>query len=364
MAAKGWLQDRWEMLFPILAGLGYEQEEERARVCEEEIAYWRSRPTMKALSSLGKPMTETRNAIKQRLALTEQNRYLNPKTEQREHLALKYLNFTQEEWRAISAPSAAKAQARLEAQQTIADPDAVVSKGRALLKSPSWPDRVVALALLVGRRLSEVLGPQSDLAPKTLSSVSFAGQLKRRDKILRPYEVPTLAQASEVLEAWRGVRDHREWKGVRPDEINACYGPQVIEAAQRQFSGLVPPRLGGDLYTHLFRAVYGTIAVFYYCPSWVEELTYLNTILGHYWIDEDAIQQRDYAATFHYHDSQISDEAVLKHQGKRKGVRLGDPVVHLLNCPLVDSEKPLVVREDDVEGENEAAQPLGEYVQR
>lgn len=41
-------------------------------------------------------------------------------------------------------------------------------------------------------------------------------------------------------------------------------------------------------------------------------------------------------------------------------IRRDDPVVHLLNCHLVDCEKPLVVREDDVEGDNEAAQPLGE----
>lgn len=37
-------------------------------------------------------------------------------------------------------------------------------------------------------------------------------------------------------------------------------------------------------------------------------------------------------------------------------IRETDPVVHLLNCDLMECQKPLVVREDDIE----AAQPLGE----
>jgi hypothetical protein len=41
---------------------------------------------------------------------------------------------------------------------------------------------------------------------------------------------------------------------------------------------------------------------------------------------------------------------------ERFAIRRSDPVVYLLNCHLVECEKPLVVCEDD----NEAAQPLGE----
>jgi hypothetical protein len=331
MVAKGWLQERWEMLMPILAELTLDQEDEIKRVCEEEIAYWRSRETMQSPSSLNKPMTDTRNKIRATFVdLTEKNSYVNPKTGKREHISLKYMNFSPEEWRVISAPSAAKQRRRMQMQRTIADPDAVVAKAVELASSPYWQDRAVAIAVLMGRRLSEVLGPKTDITPKKLYSVSFAGQLKRKDKILLPYEVPTLGEAALVLDAWRFVRDQIEWRGMEPDEINDRYGSQVVEAANRHFEHLVPPREDGDLYTHLFRAVYGCIAIFYYCPDWVHELTYLNTILGHYWVDENGVEQRDYAATLHYDDYRVSDEAVFKYKGKRRGVRLGDPGVEIL----------------------------------
>ncbi len=333
MAAKTWMQDRWEMLMPVLAGLTVDQEEEIARVCQEEIAYWRERPTMQSLSSLNTPMTFMRNKIRKTFVdLTDSNSYVNPRSGKREHIALKYpnMNFSPEEWRAISAPSAAAQQRRMESQQTIEDPDVVVAKGAELLQSSYWPDRVVAIALGLGLRLSEVLGPKTEIYPHTRYSVDFSGQLKRRDKILLPYERPTLMEASGIIDAWRWIREQVEWKGLESDEINDRYGQKVIEAAIQQFSRLVPPREDGELYTHLFRAVYGTIAIFYYCPPHVHALTYLNTILGHYWIDENGNVERDYKATLHYDDYQVSDAAVLKYRGKRQGVRLDDPGVEIL----------------------------------
>ena len=60
---KQWLAERLAVLLPRLAVLGSNQEEEIRRLCEEEIAEWRSRPTMKSLRSLNTPMIDTRNAI-------------------------------------------------------------------------------------------------------------------------------------------------------------------------------------------------------------------------------------------------------------------------------------------------------------
>ena len=52
-----------------------------------------------------------------------------------------------------------------------------------------------------------------------------------------------------------------------PQIINLRYGRQCKEAANKHFADLVPPRHGDDdLYMHLFRAIYATIAVFYFCP--------------------------------------------------------------------------------------------------
>ncbi len=86
--AKVWLEERLSVLLPALSTLGTAQEAEIARLCEEEIAAWRARPTMKKASALRPVMTATRNAIKQ-LPLTQENRYKDAKSGQWQHIALK-----------------------------------------------------------------------------------------------------------------------------------------------------------------------------------------------------------------------------------------------------------------------------------
>jgi hypothetical protein len=85
--------------------------------------------------------------------------------------------------------------------------------------------------------------------------------------------------------------------------------------------------------------VYSRIAVFYYCPESVHELTFANAILGHYWIDEKGVVQRDYSATLFYEDYRVSDAAVFKYQGKRCGIQQGEPGVEILE---IFKQKPAV----------------------
>jgi hypothetical protein len=110
---KQWLAERLQVLLPRLAALGKDQEGEIKQLCEEEIASWRSRPTMKSLRSLNTPMIDARNAIKEQLAVTQDNSWLNPRSGEREHLARKYLNFSEAEW-AMHALTEEGRQQRLE----------------------------------------------------------------------------------------------------------------------------------------------------------------------------------------------------------------------------------------------------------
>ncbi len=176
--AKVWLQDRWDLLVPALEGLTADQEEEIARICQEEIEYWRSRPQMKSASSLKKPMTDTRNALRDRLPLRENNVWVNPRTGKPEHLALKYLNYSEEEWAEMNALSEDRLQERLEDRKFIDHPDLVVAKAVELLKTSRWADISAGLAVATGRRLSEVLS-EGTFHPKTAYTIVFGGQLKR-----------------------------------------------------------------------------------------------------------------------------------------------------------------------------------------
>src|SRR4051812_37112784 len=91
MVMTQWLAERMDAFVAVVTPLSVKEEQTIAEVCAREIAAWRARPTMRVLASLKVPMTDARNLLRARLAVTERNSWLNPRTEQREHLALKYL---------------------------------------------------------------------------------------------------------------------------------------------------------------------------------------------------------------------------------------------------------------------------------
>lgn len=323
---KAWLQDRWSMLLPALEE-AEGVEEEIVRICLEEIEAWKARPTMKSPSSLKKPMTDTRNRIRE-IPLTDANSYFNERAGEREHLALKYLNYVEEEWAAMNARSDEKLQQRLEDRKLIDYPERVVEKAAELLRSKHWYDIVLGLAVTTGRRLTEVL-KVGTYKPKTRYTVVFEGQLKRKDEVLEPYEIPTLVEDDRVLSAWKRLRELMDCSTLEKEHISVKYGPLVVDAAQRHFADLVPARSDGDLYTHLFRAVYGRIACHYYARPQTSDFKYMATIYGHYWVIKATGKTlENYASTLHYSDYLIGD-------GKgnidgRQGIRLGEPGVVLL----------------------------------
>jgi len=324
--AKVWLEERLSVLLPALSALDTAQEAEIARLCEEEIAAWRDRPTMKKVGSLRPVMTATRNAIKQ-LPLTADNRYKDAKSGQWQHIALKYMNFTDEEWAVMNAISDEQFQVRLENQQVIDHPQEVVQRAEKLLHSDRWDDLVTGLAVVTGRRLTEIL-KTGRFFPRSMYTVIFDGQLKRKDIALEPYEIPVLVNAELVLAAWRKLRSLEDTTGLDHEQVAQKYSRQASENAVRQLTGLIPQRsTKEDLYTHAFRAVYARLAVLLFCPIAVNELVYVNAILGQYQAQNET-QQRDFATTAHYFDYRIGDG-----QGNidgRQGIRLSEPHIDVL----------------------------------
>lgn len=332
---KQWLAERMQALLPQLAALGVVQEAEIGRLCAEEIAAWRARPTMKALRSLNTPMIDARNAIRRELEVTRENSWVNPRTGEREHLALKYLNFADDEWAAMKALTEAGRQRRLEGQQLLRQPDEIVERAARLLESARWEDITVGLAVVTGRRLTELLKTAS-FHPMSVWTVLFRGQLKQKAEILAPYEIPTLVEASLVLSAWQRLRHLLDCTQFDNGEVERRYGAEVRATTNRHFVDLVPTRSGKEenLFVHLFRSVYVTLAVYYFCPPAINALDYKATIAGHYWVEragEAGNEQlkRNYLSTLHYDDYQVgTPEGGLD---PRQGIRLGEPGVKVLD---------------------------------
>lgn len=333
MAMK-WLEERWGTLIGALEVLGKEQEEQIRLLCEAEKGWWRQRPGMKKVSSLKNPMTETRNHIREVLLLREDNWWINPKSQAKEHLALKYLNFSTEEWTQMSLPSEEALQARVLQPLFLADPDAVLERGEQLLQMQTWPEIVVGIGLNTGRSLAEIL-KTGVFRPKTAYSVLFSGPLTVYEQMCPFFEVPTFARADVVLEACLRVRQMfgMQFAFVSRRDVGRQCGPLVRQSAYQYFGEMIPLRPGGqELYKSLSRGVSVCLATHAYCPNWVDGLQYMATIQNlRRVLEATSEEERLTLATA----ASFLDYVLLDRSGeydRRKGTRLWEPEVEVLEA--------------------------------
>ncbi|NEQ23089.1 MAG: hypothetical protein F6K28_28830 [Microcoleus sp. SIO2G3] len=265
------------------------------------------------LSQLQPLFDETRTQIKAKLGA--------------DHFSLKYFGLTTAEYTELNNQKLQRTADRNEDVKPIDQPDAIVAKAVALLEDSShWFEIAAALAVLTGRRSSEILAT-AQFEKASQWSVTFTGALKRGGERQRlSFEIPTLTTSDRVITALVKLRQQLpDVIDLAPEEINRKYGDRVVQACDRHFTGLVPPRGNDNLYTHLFRAVYATIATFWYCPSWVEPTEYKAAIQGHYAVldETDPTLRRSLTASRHYADYEIADSVIAQAGGKRKGIKLG-----------------------------------------
>jgi hypothetical protein len=244
-----------------------------------------------------------------------------------DHWILDHIKFTTEEHTEINSLKQKRVSDRNEAIQQIDHPEAIVAEAVRLMELPNWENIAAGLAVVTGRRVAEILST-AKFEKKSQWSVMFTGALKRRgEPVELAFEIPTLANADRVITALNRLRaELPEAVHMEPREINKKYESAVAAVCDRTFAKLVPTREGEDnLYTHLFRAVYATIATFWYCPPSVNETEFKAAIQGHYAIREakDDQLKRSLAASRHYSDYEISDLEVSHYNGKRKGIKLG-----------------------------------------
>jgi len=257
-------------------------------------------------------MTAVRNAIKDTLG--------------EDHFALESMNFTTAEWIEMNNGISARVAERNENQQFLENPDAIVAKAVRLLESREWAEVAAGLTVLTGRRSSEILSTaQFEPHPTNRWSVIFTGALKRRKETqILSFEIPTLTTAERVCQALAQLRSWIKTEGMTAEQLNAKYSEVVAKACDRHFTDLVPRREGRDnLYTHLFRSIYATIATYWYCPPRVSETEFKAQIQGHFAVldEQNPDLRRSLAANRHYSDYLIGD-------GKgnvdgRKGIKLG-----------------------------------------
>jgi hypothetical protein len=111
--------------------------------------------------------------------------------------AIQYVQTTTQQWVNINN---GKQDPGDRSTKFITDPDAIVERAIALLDSPDWAEIAAGLAVVIGRRISEIL--LSQFEKKTDYSIVFSEPVKRGDEALPlSFEIPTLAPAAQVLAA-------------------------------------------------------------------------------------------------------------------------------------------------------------------
>ncbi|WP_299484502.1 protelomerase family protein [Acaryochloris sp. IP29b_bin.137] len=316
---RRWLKKLYDhQFFPAVATLGNSPQD---RQIAEQWASWMKQQWhkhgLKTLKQQRNLMTEVRQALKQQLG--------------EEHVAVETMNFSRDEWIQINLSINDRVAARNEQQGLIEQPDAIVDRAKMLLDSRDWSEIAAGLAVITGRRCTELL-QTAEFTYSSPYSVWFTGALKRRkeERELR-FEIPTLAPAKPAIAALDILRQKVNTVGLDLETINRKYSPPVAKACDRYFAELVPQRAGrGTLYTHLFRTIYARIATHWYAPPSVADVEYMAAIQGHFLIqnEQDATLRRSLASTRHYNDYKIGDG-----QGNidgRQGIRLRDPGVQVL----------------------------------
>lgn len=251
------------------------------------------------------------------------------------HFSLDYIKFSTEEYIELNNLKQGRVELKNEQIQFLDDPDAIVERAIALLDSPEWSEMAAGLSVLTGRRSSEILSTAWFVQCSDWS-VTFTGALKRGGETqVLSFEIPTLAPAALVCQALERVRKQLpDAANLPPEQVNSQFGSAVIHQCDLHFQDLVPRREGKDnLYTHLFRAVYATVATFWFCPPRVNDVEFKAAIQGHYAIldEQNSERRRSLTASRHYSDYEIADEVIARHNGRRKGVRLGEVGVQAIS---------------------------------
>ena len=159
----------------------------------------------------------------------------------------------------------------------INNPQRFIDKAVELLSAKSYITRVLAIALLSGRRVAEI-GCTAEFTSISKNIVMFKGQLKTKERECKPYQIPLLATPKLIIACLKEIRLDK------PQYIN---NPVLFHSnCSKVLSMVVKKYFGEFVETNItpkdLRAIYATIA----CARYKKDnrktpQLYYSEILGH-----------------------------------------------------------------------------------
>jgi hypothetical protein len=247
-----------------------------------------------------------------------------------DHPAISFVSLTSEQYRELNDLQRGRLADRSTKFISAQNVELLVERATKLLTSDDWAEVGAGLAVLVGRRISEIL--LSNFSPRTAWSLTFSeGSKKDEWATGLEIEIPTLTSADFCLDAIARLQAALKIDDLKTQSItakaakraiNERYSSTISTRVDEHFGGLVPTREDRDgLYSHIFRAVYATIAAHWFCPPTVPEATYKAEIQGHFTIDANGRKLPNYSARANYDDYAIGTED--GNRDGRLGIKLG-----------------------------------------
>ncbi len=245
------------------------------------------------------------------------------------HPAIALVSPTAQEYRELNDAQRGKLADRETRYFTTEQAQILVDRAIALLESAEWSDVGAGLAVLIGRRISEIL--LSNFSLKSAWSLNFSEMAKKADIDGLTIEIPTLAPAEKVLSAINRLQKSLRIEDLKLNSlspkmakqtVNGRFSEPVAAKCVEHFSDLVPPRSDRDnLYTHIFRACYAAIAAHWFCPPNVPEHSFKAEIQGHFTRSEKGKKLPNYSARANYDDYAIG--TLDGNRDGRLGIKLG-----------------------------------------
>jgi len=205
----------------------------------------------------------------------------------------------------------------------------LVERATALLDSAEWSEVGAGLAVLIGRRISEIL--LSEFSLKSQWSLNFSEMAKKSDATELEIEIPTLAPAPKVFAAIQKLQSSLNIQDLKVEsltpkiakqKVNSRFSHAIAGRCDQHFHDLIPTRSDREnLYSHIFRAVYATIAAHWFCPPTVPEHQFKAEIQGHFTIAQDGKKLPNFSARANYDDYAIGTQD--GNRDGRLGVKLG-----------------------------------------
>ena len=201
----------------------------------------------------------------------------------RQHIALKWMNYSNEFHQQRQAPTQAKSKSQRRSRVAF-EPQSVIDAAVAALSSTSTWEVAAAIILLTGRRPTEIL-KSGDFTQVGAYQLEFSGQLKSRSKETT-YAIYCLVRSHLLIDAFtrfRRVASVRELQAAENTAVDSRLNATVNRAVRTVFSeDILPAPLGeGQLSAKNLRAAYVNMAYHLFGNPETSIGSFAEDFLGH-----------------------------------------------------------------------------------